>query len=197
MPSPIEITNSALTALHTLALPEGVKVRLYAPAMYPRQFLELLRIYMLEDGALSDVFWWQQPVPDDEKGGPEAFCRYFEGVVLLVVFADDLAPMGMVWFSDVLPGQQADMSVWYRRRYWGREIRAISRECLHWAFVHFRLQRAWSMTIFPGAAVHALASGGVLHATVPDRLWYKGQLWPVYVHRATLTSVEEARHGQR
>ena len=182
---PISLSGPAVQALTDLAVPRDVAVRVVHPATAPTPWLQPLYGRIQAEGSLPRLFWAQETRQHHDKGTLADLAHLCQaGLTLLVWYHEHLA--GSVWWTNVIAGQSAEISVWYARRHQRRvHPRQVTHAVMQWLCETQDLQRIWAKTIFPAVVRHGVAAGGEVWATIPDYLWYNARVWPVTILRAT------------
>jgi hypothetical protein len=168
-----------------------------------RRWRAHLQHALRQEQLLADLFWWQQTLPDADKGSLldiERLCR--QAVVLLLDVAPDASGMaqtaGLGILNDIIPGVKAQMTVWYPRGLTTHAQRLqVSQAVLRWCLTDFGLQEVWAQTINPRAAQHFGACGARLMAVVPDGAWYQEQRHDIFHLRLTTGDLFSEVHNGR
>lgn len=177
------ITADAVQASQAIALPDPDLrlVLLSANGIQAKHFtvwLECIRTAIDADNDLPALFWWQQDVSHEHKGSLEAFQAFCHPALMLVLMQEGIIEripkiVGVGWLTQLIPGQQAHMGVWYAKSVRKTPVPvAVTKSIFDWCFSALHLQRLWGETISP-AAVHLLREcDGQVHATIPRYIWY-------------------------
>lgn len=205
---PVAITAAMVTGLQRLALPSGCRLRLLVPELLRPgvfdQWCADVRQTLRQEGTLTDLFWWQQHTPDEAKGSlndMQALCR--NGIVLALVYAppeakDLYARAGIALLSDIIPGEQAQATMWYAKHVLPHTLRLqVTAQVLTWVFTHLGLKRLWAQTISPRARAHFVTCGAEVWASIPQYAYYKGEQHAIDILRITAAQVrhEGESHG--
>lgn len=199
-PAPFVLTRPMVEAFYALPVPASTQaVLLTAQALPPERFhryCQQMHQALEADQALEVLFWWQQALPDAEKRTLETLMTFCAHAVIIQLWWPALPPctsisktprlVGVGWLTDIVPGEQATMSVWYAKRY-RQEQRptAMTRAVIGWALQSLGLKMLWGQTIFPAAVQHLRECGGTVWATVPDLIFYRGQRHPLSIVRVS------------
>ena len=163
----------------------------------PAVFLEAVYHLIKAEGSLPRLFWYQETTPHADKGSLQAVTDLCQRGLTLVVWSQG-ALAGMLWCTDVVPDEHAHISVWYLRRHW-RHVspRRVTAAVLMWLCETQHLKRVWASTIFPDVVTHACAFGAEVWETIPDYVWYNGQLRDVKILRVTPSTLRSDVDGSR
>ena len=192
-----------LTALHQLPLPPGCRVRVLSPASVPEgaytQWCTSVRQTLQDEGTLADLFWWQQHIPDEAKGSLDdimILCR--NGLVLTLDYAAPETPerftgAGIAVLSDIIPGQKAQVTVWYARGVVPQALKVpITRAVAQWVFATMEIPLLWAQRISPREKNHFLTCGAEVWASIPDFAWHRGRTHTVEILRLTAKGIRHA-----
>lgn len=128
------------------------------------------------EGATDRLFYNQrlsaEHTPLSTRGDLVEFVKLFESDIfyrpLLIIIANDTDLAGLFWFDDLVHGNRAFASVFYRRRYWGAFARQASMEALRYGFETFDLDSIWAASPFKTAVNHAKSLGFQMVASIPE-----------------------------
>lgn len=187
------LTVPMIQAFAAIPPPSGQTLRLLtAQGVPPDLFTTLcqhLHKTLRQDNALQDLFWWQQSVPDAQKGALDDFAAFCRGCLLILLSAPDDPGtiVGIGWLKDIIPGVQAYMGVWYAKAYRQQHNPTpITRAILGWALQDLALPVLWAQSIHPGAQQHLLECGGETWATIPDYAYFQGKRHSVIIMRIAM-----------
>lgn len=186
------LTASMVQAFAAVPVPAGHTLRLLtAQAVPPDTFTAWCRTMhqvLAEDNALAALFWWQQGIPDTQKGNLADFLAFCRGSLVILLGAPGASGgtriMGMGWLTDIIAGVQAHIGVWYATAYrQHHNPTAITRAVIGWVLRDLDVPTLWAQSIHPGARQHLLECGGEQWAVIPDYAYFQGKRHPVTLMR--------------
>jgi hypothetical protein len=159
-------------------------LRPYRRAAFPRDALWSLWAAMEADGGARAVFYAS---PEATRGDLVDFVRAMEppgpgGAAALVAHEGGEA-VGLLWFTDVVPGVRAAVNLWYARRRRGPRAVATTAAACDWAEGALGVPAVWGYTPWPAARAHGERAGFRLVAELPGYVALDGARRPMYVLR--------------
>jgi RimJ/RimL family protein N-acetyltransferase len=148
---------------------------------------------MEEDGATPQVFAVDPhgDGPVDTRGDLLSFIAYFAGegesykITLVAEDTDSGEVVGAVWYDKIQPEWSAFANIWMRKKYRGAVAFEAGRECLTFAFEHYKWQKIWALTHWVHSVKFAKTVGFQHVVTLPEFMIADGK--PVAAHMLCLT----------
>ena len=167
-----------LTKEEHIALLTGQHVSLYP---YDRRYMPPETLYTLwqilrEEGADKKVFWNSSPTAgtQDTAGDLVSFVKMFSPepptirkLWIAMSTEDPTQIAGAFWLDDFYHGIRASVSVFYRRRFWGKVAREGGFLACRYAFEALEIPSLWCYTPWKTAQHHAESVGFRLIARLP------------------------------
>lgn len=151
-----------------------------AGAMEPSQVLDIYTRFKAQ-GLLKWITWYEEALPEPERGSARAFMRLCDQSDM-VVMGNDSQFIGVAWFCRHTP-ERAHMSFCYCRKLARDLLVECTREAAKLAHSHRGVTELWGETPWPWVVRHCERGGATLVATLPAFVQAMGKRHPLYVMR--------------
>lgn len=205
--APLRLTRAMVNAFSALPVPAGQTLRLFTATLFPdeqyREWCRCLHDAVSQDNALASLFWWQQDTADAQKGSLAVFTEFCRHAIILMLLETPPRPerskiVGLGWLTDIVPGEQAAMGVWYATAYRAaHNPTLVTHAVMGWALHSLGLKYLWGQTISPHAVHHLRECGGQVWAEIPDYIWYGGERRTLTIVRAAAETWAPQENGAR
>lgn len=137
----------------------------YARGYMPRDILYLAWRVMEDEKGAEKIMYGQatnDALPYSQRGDLVAFCDFFSqpGRFLTLAMAQATGECaGFIWFDDITPGHQANVSIYIRSKYFGPLATEAGHLAIHHGFTNLKVKTLWAFTPWKEAAAYAQRLG--------------------------------------